>query len=229
MSHQIGFHNFFDRWLQRQQSYLDQLIDFSSSPNSHENPEQQRDLIIERVLSHYQEYYKEKARTASEDVFSVFSAPWLSSFEQTFLWIAGFKPMMILCLVKNIVGGDLTAEQLQIMKRMEAETSRAEKELMETIAPVQESVAAPPLLTVARRVGRLMDGEISNLDGAIEKVKKALLGVLQRADELRASTVTKAVEVLSPDQKVKFLVGAAEFQLRIRRWGVERDSKRTTS
>ncbi|KAH7524827.1 protein ZW2 [Ziziphus jujuba] len=235
MSNQNGsnlqerFQNFFNGWLERQQSFLDQLDHFYSSLTSHENHlEQQRNSIIEQVLSHYQEYYEEKARAALEDVFTVFSAPWLSSFERTFLWIGGFKPSMILRLVNNILG-DLTPEQLQIMERMKAETSQAEKELMETTATVQESLAAPPLLTLARRVGRLMGGEILNLDGALERVKTAMLGVLQSADGLRASTVRKLVEVLSPDQKVRFLMRVAQFQLSIRRWGVQRDSQRATS
>ena len=36
---------------------------------------------------------------------------------------------------------------------------------------LQESVEAPPMLALARRVGRLMDDEISSLDSAIEALK----------------------------------------------------------
>ncbi|KAF3446528.1 hypothetical protein FNV43_RR12621 [Rhamnella rubrinervis] len=214
------FQIFFDGWLQRQQSFLDQLLLVSACPDSHEKVERQRTLV-DQVLSHYQEYYEEKARTAWEDVFTVFSAPWLSPFERTFLWIGGFKPLFVLRLVSNVVGGDLTSDQSRVIERLKQETSQAERELNEMIAKVQESVAAPPLLASARRLGRLMDGRISNLEEAIETLKNAMLRVLESADELRWSMVRKVIEVLSPDQTVKFLVAAAEFQLRMRRWGLQ--------
>ena len=54
------------------------------------------------------------------------------------------------------------------------------------------------MLALARRVGRLMDGEISSLDSAIEELKTAMLQVIEGADSLRKSTVSKVVEILSP-------------------------------
>lgn len=219
------FQAFFNGWLQRQQSFLDQLHLLSASPDGHEKVERQRTLV-QQVLLHYQEYYEEKARTATVDVFTVFSAPWLSPFERTFLWIAGFKPLMVLRLVNNAVGADLTHEQSRTMERLRQVTSQAERELTQTMATIQASVAAPPLLALARRMERLRDGEISNLDEAIETAKAAMLRVLELADALRGWMVRRVVEVLSLDQTVKFLVTAAEFQLRIRRWG---ESQRTTT
>ena len=47
-----------------------------------------------RDLTHYQHYYEEKSRLAQYDIFVLFSPPWFSALERTFLWIAGFKPRL---------------------------------------------------------------------------------------------------------------------------------------
>ena len=52
------------------------------------------------------------------------------------------------------------------------------------------------MLALARRVGRLMDGEISSLDSAIEALKTAMLQVIEGADSLRKSTVSKVLEIV---------------------------------
>ncbi|XP_040367460.1 uncharacterized protein LOC112178235 [Rosa chinensis] len=74
------------------------------------------------------------------------------------------------------------------------------RELEEKMARIQESVAAPPILETARRVGRLMDGKISTLDEAMEALKAKMLRLTESADGLRGSTARKVVEVLSPSQ-----------------------------
>lgn len=75
------------------------------------------------------------------------------------------------------------------------------------------------MLALARRVGRLMDGEISSLDSAIEALKTAMLQVIEGADSLRKSTVSKVVEILSPirscsvsssNEKVRIAKGLAK-------------------
>lgn len=138
------------------------------------------------------------------------------------LWLAGFKPTLILRMVESAVE-DLKPEQATELDRLKLETRRSERELSETMARIQESVAAPPVLPTARRVGRLMDGQISTLDEAMEELKAAMLRLIESADGLRGSTVRKVVEVLSPSQTVKVLAAVAEFQLRIRSWGLQRD------
>ncbi|PRQ20847.1 hypothetical protein RchiOBHm_Chr7g0232581 [Rosa chinensis] len=78
------------------------------------------------------------------------------------------------------------------------------RELEEKMARIQESVAAPPILETARRVGRLMDGKISTLDEAMEALKAKMLRLTESADGLRGSTARKVVEVLSPSQSEGF-------------------------
>ena len=85
---------FLDNWLLRQRALLDQLVISSALPESSVNDERQRHLI-EQVMCHYQQYFHEKSRAAAEDVFVIFSPPWLSTLERALLWLTGFKPTLI--------------------------------------------------------------------------------------------------------------------------------------
>ncbi|KAM1254168.1 hypothetical protein ACFX2J_041953 [Malus domestica] len=79
-------------------------------------------------MSHYQQYFTEKARMAIKDMFVLFSPPWLSSFEKSLLWLGGFKSLMVLRMVDNSIE-DLTVEQAKEMDAVKGETRRAEQEL----------------------------------------------------------------------------------------------------
>ncbi|KAF9596447.1 hypothetical protein IFM89_011276 [Coptis chinensis] len=113
VSNEIAFENFFEVWLVRQQYYLDQLLPFLSSQS---NREKELQTLVGQVLAHYQHYYEAKSRSASENVFLIFSPPWFSTFERSFLWIAGFKPGLAFRIVDRSVGGPLWME---IVRRME--------------------------------------------------------------------------------------------------------------
>ncbi|KAF3949297.1 hypothetical protein CMV_024818 [Castanea mollissima] len=214
--HQLS--TFFEGWLVRQQSFLEQLLHSISSDTTN-----QQTSLIQQVLAHYQEYYEEKAKIPRNDVFLLFCPPWLSSFERSLLWVAGYKPYLVFKIVDGAVN-DLKAEQTLRMEEVKVETVKKEKELTETLARLQESVVALPMLALARQVGRLMDGEIFSLDLAVEALNTAMLQVIEGANSLRKSTASKVVEILSPIQIVKFLATAAQFHLQTRRWGLQRDS-----
>lgn len=158
------------------------------------------------------------------DVFLLFSPTWLSSYEQALSWITDYKPSLVLRLLDGTVQG-LTAEQTQRLEQVKDETKKEEKELNAAMAGVQESVAGPTMLELVRRVGRLLDEEIGELESSLEGLKRAMVEILGRADQLRVSSVRKAVAILSPPQTVQFLAEAAEFQLRVRRWGSQSDSR----
>lgn len=182
--------------------------------------------LIKQVLAHYQLYHEEISKAVSEDVFRTFSAPWLTSYERTLLWISGFKPSIVFRLVDSAVK-DLTPAQAASLEELKADVKRKERDLTEAMASLQETVAAPPLVGLARRAGRLVDGEICEMKNAIEELKIGMLGVFYSADLLRGSTMKRVMEILKTDQTLRPLAAATEFQQRIRRWGIQRDSQRT--
>ncbi|XP_022962178.1 protein DOG1-like 4 [Cucurbita moschata] len=218
-----NFGNFYEIWLTRQREFLKELLHVLQI----EEHEEEKQLgVINQVLAHYQNYHEEISKAAGEDVFRVFSAPWLSSYERTLLWISGFKPSIVFRLVDGAVK-DLTAVQVIRVEELKAEVRRKERDLTEALASLQETVAAPPIVGLARRAGRLVDGEICEMENAIEELKIGMLGVFDSADLLRGSTMKRVMEILRTDQTVRLLAAATEFQLRIRRWGLQRDMQGT--
>uniref|UniRef100_K7KU33 DOG1 domain-containing protein n=1 Tax=Glycine max TaxID=3847 RepID=K7KU33_SOYBN len=155
------------------------------------------------VLSHYQQFMEEKSNVANDDVYLLFSPPWLSAYERALLWIGDYKPSLIHRLVDGAVKG-LTAEQRGRVERTRDKTKRAERELTEAVASVQESMAN------------------NGAGAALEGLGKALEKVLERADELRALAMRKVVGILSPPRTVALLAATMHFQMRVRMWGLQR-------
>ncbi|XP_007026666.2 PREDICTED: transcription factor HBP-1b(c38) [Theobroma cacao] len=223
-NHNAGsFDAFFQVWLERQEQYLDELL--SVQQRSHEAREDDLKDLITRVLSHHQQYYEEKSRVAHRNIFLVFSPTWLSSFERASLWIAGFKPGFALKLVSNSVQ-DLSQEQSERIKRLMAETRVEERVLNDELARVQESIAAPPLLEIARKRARLMNAEIAGEQAALASLRKAVEEVVAAADLLRMTTAMRVVEILNPVQNVNFLTAATQLLVKLRNWGLQKDGER---
>lgn len=218
-----SFQSFFHGWLSRQQGFLDQLLTLSLTPDSPLKMQRQN-ALIQQVLSHYHQYFQEKSRLADADVFLVFSPTWLSTYERALLWIADYKPSLVFHLVDGAVD-DLSPEQKVTLERVRDDTRREERVVTGAMVSVQEILGGPSMLQLARRVGSLVDGEIDELDSALEVLKNAMMGVLERADELRVSTARKVLEILRPSQAVQFLAAAAQFQLRVRSLGTRLDSR----
>ncbi|KAK6779706.1 hypothetical protein RDI58_021890 [Solanum bulbocastanum] len=216
------FEAFLQGWLRRQEQFLNELtitqttLDESIMRN-----------LISRILAHYQEYYEEKSRMSHINVFYMFSPSWFTPLEKSFLWIAGFKPGLAFPLVMNSLN-DLAENQIERINRLRIETRIEERNLMDKLAKIQESVAAPPLMGLAQQYGMevLRDGEITEVDEEIETLRSAVENVVTDADRLRTRTADSVVGILNPLQSLKFLEAAAQLQLRIRMVGMQREAER---
>ncbi|KAI3689114.1 hypothetical protein L2E82_47063 [Cichorium intybus] len=211
-----SFAEYFEGWEVQHKTYLEKLI-----ANQNETEEESLRHLVEQVLCHYQEYYNEKIKAAESDVFLMFSPPWFSSFERTLLWASGFRPSIAFRLVRESVGVELSEEQKARIAAVREKTRRVEKEIGEAMAGVQESVAAQPFYGLVKRAARLVDGEVSEMENAVEELKAVMLAVMRDADCLRQHTAGEVLEVLTPAQKVKFLAGTSQFWLQSRRLGME--------
>ncbi|KAF9590820.1 hypothetical protein IFM89_038542 [Coptis chinensis] len=222
----MNFSRFYHVWLQHLQLLLEQL---AASPKPITNEDQHYTIqLISRVMSHYDDYYRVKTHAAKNDVFSMFSASWLTSLEQSLNWIAGWRPTTIFHLVYtessacfearlldllqgNRTGdlGDLSPAQLARVSELQCETVRKENEITTELGSWQESACDI--------VSLLLDQEPE-----VERLVK----VLEKADDLRLKTIKSVVEVLTPQQAVEFLIAAAELQFGVRGWGLAIDQRR---
>ncbi|KAJ0088587.1 hypothetical protein Patl1_31358 [Pistacia atlantica] len=213
----VSFENFFQGWLVRQEHYLEELL--SAKDDCHDDLKD----LINRVLAHYHQYYEEKSRLARSNIFLLFSPTWFTAFEQTFFWIAGFKPTLAFALVNDAI--TLTQEQNQRINSLKGEIRMEEKILNDELAKIQESVAAPPIMELARRWGSSVDGGITEEQEVMQSLRSALESLVASADLLRTTTARKVVEILNPVQNVRFLAAATQLQLRIRSWGLQREGE----
>ncbi|KAI3997439.1 hypothetical protein MKX01_008046 [Papaver californicum] len=220
------FEAFFTGWLIRQENYLDQLI--STEKNFQNIPEPELRSLVSQILTHYQQYYAAKAVVTRDDVFVMFTPPWFSSYELTYLWITGFKPSLAFKIVdKSVNRGELTDEQFKALYLLKVQTKAAERDLNNKMYKVQESWALPPLVNLALRNpagSRRVDGE--TIVGAMNTLRKEMETLVESADFNRMATARKIVEILSPVQSVRFLAAATKLQVNIRMLGLQRDAER---
>ncbi|PIA50802.1 hypothetical protein AQUCO_01200214v1 [Aquilegia coerulea] len=216
----ICFANFFETWLVTTKIYMDKLNFLSSKIHQ----EAELESLVVQVLSHYQHYYDTKSRAARENVFMLLSPPWLSTFERAFLWIAGFKPALAFRIVETSVGRELTIPQVEKIEKLKVETRVTEKAFTDEMATIQNKIAGPPMVKIVTRTDT---AEV--LDIVTGKIKESLRDLVLNADILRTTTTKELVDILSPVQAAKFLAAAAQHQLRIHKFGLQRDAARNAT
>ncbi|EOA36079.1 hypothetical protein CARUB_v10010176mg [Capsella rubella] len=224
-----SFTSFATGWLTRHRYFVEQLTCASSSSSSDVTLEEQQSLVTQ-FLSHCLQYYQEKyaaVSIAGDNVFTFFCPPWFSSYAKLILWVGDFKPSLIFKLTDASVD-DLTSHQQDRISSLRSDTRRKEREVMRDFALVQQSVADPPVMLAARRVGAvgMVDGEESDLEEAMEVLKSGMAAAMNNADQLRCSTVGKVVEILTPSQAIKVLRTIGELHLRLRELNLESDHER---
>jgi hypothetical protein len=120
-----AFEEFIHGWIIRQRNYLDELISAQVQQQQQELADSDRLNLLNRVLCHYGQYYEEKSKIAHQNILLLFSPPWFSSLERTFLWVAGFKPGLAFQLVNKTLE-DLSEDQRQRLSKLKQETKMKE-------------------------------------------------------------------------------------------------------
>lgn len=254
-----SFHKFFECWIIEQNHHLQQLVSASAGHRRRRgDPEAEvvddetvLSPLVQRVVQHYEHYYRAKSRWAKGDVFSMFNPTWRSTLEDAFLWVAGWRPSMAFHLLYSKSGlqleaslddlirglstgdlGDLSPTQMERVDELQKVTLMEEKEITEKLAKQQERVADSSMVELSHAVTELMrSGEVDRVtenegrvEAALAPKEEGLVEILERADELRMKTLREVIGVLSPIQSVYFLIAAAELHLRVHEWGKKRDA-----
>ncbi|CAK8579025.1 unnamed protein product [Lathyrus sativus] len=242
-----SFHNFFECWMVQQNKYLNELVAANSAQP--QLTDDKMHVVIDKVVEHYEYYYKEKSRRAKKDVLSMLSPPWLSSLEAAFLWIGGWRPSVAFHLLyskcsmhfqarlndliqgqKTCDLGDLSASQLAEIDDLQRRTIREEREIADMMAEHQETIADAPMVELSHVVSEMIgrgQNEKKGLEERIESIIEAKLEglekILQKTDDLRLRALQGIVNILTPKQAIYFLIAAAELHLRLHEWGKKKD------
>ncbi|XP_043721970.1 protein DOG1-like 4 [Telopea speciosissima] len=236
---QENFHKFFECWLAEQNHYLQELLSASkdnNNPNRNEDParadeEEEKVLrpLINRVVRHYEEYYKAKSIWVEHDVLRMLSPTWRSKLEDAFLWIGGWRPSIAFHLLYSKSGlqlenhltelfrglrtgdlADLSPSQLTRIDELQRKTIREEKEVTEKMAKHQETIADSSMVELSHVVTELMndrDGERSSHgDAEREAERERVNSALKRKEQGLERIVEKA-----NDLRLRTLEGVIEI------------------
>ncbi|MFS7906672.1 putative transcription factor TGA like domain-containing protein [Helianthus anomalus] len=249
------FNGIFDCWLCELNTILEQLVTAVNSNNCNDNKGDSGSvlhLLIIRSIGHYEEYYKMKSDAEKGDIVSMFAPAWLTSLEDAFLWIAGWRPTTVIHLLYSKSGiqleaslanliplftagdlGDLNLIQLNRVEELQKKTVHAERRISEKMAKVQESAADASMVDLSNAISEMMREEnedgVMDHNGRVESMLEPKTGALEEvvhmADGLRMKTLKAVIEILTPIQGVYFLIAAAELRLRVHDWGLKRDGR----
>ncbi|CAO2833876.1 unnamed protein product [Amaranthus hypochondriacus] len=215
-----SFTIFLQNWLDHQQAYLNQLVEIKYSTET-ANKQQ----LIKKLHSHYANYYEEKSKIIWDDTILLFSPPWLTTLEKTFLWVGGFKPTLAFTLLEASVS-NMEPSQVEKVQKLKSETIKEEHNLMEALVMVQESMGSRMLSSLDRHGDGLVNGEVSEFDEVMQELKTSMARVIQNADILRRNTMMGMFGILDLDQNLKFLIALLKYQLGVRAYGLQNDAQR---
>ncbi|XP_020085831.1 protein DOG1-like 4 [Ananas comosus] len=252
------FARFYENWLAEQERDLADLRSAAAAAAARGGGEEEEDgggrrplqNLVDRVVGHYEYYYRAKAASARRDVLPMFSPTWTSSTENLFTWVGGWRPSTAIQLLYSKSGLQLEARlsniiralpspdlaglspaQLERVDRLHRRTVRREREIAEDEAAVQEAVAEARMLEIAQamRGSEGTEAAVGEMRGQMSGKEEGMERVLEMADELRVETIKGLVEILEPIQAVHFLIAAAELQLAVRQFGMRKDAEAAAS
>lgn len=87
-----SFHVEYSRWLDEQNRRISELREAVSS---HAADGELR-LIVDGVITHYEDIFRIKGDAAKADVFHILSGMWKTPAERCFLWLGGFRSSELL-------------------------------------------------------------------------------------------------------------------------------------
>jgi transcription factor TGA len=88
----LAFDMEYARWLEEHNRQVNEL---RAAVNAHAGDNDLRS-VVEKIMSHYDEIFKQKGNAAKTDVFHVLSGMWKTPAERCFLWLGGFRPSELL-------------------------------------------------------------------------------------------------------------------------------------
>lgn len=91
----LAFDMDYARWLDEHNRLIS---DLRSALSSHVSDGEMR-LLVQGVMSHYDEIFRLKSLAAKTDVFHMLSGMWKTPAERCFMWLGGFRCSEVLKVI----------------------------------------------------------------------------------------------------------------------------------
>lgn len=232
------FSNCHSNWVTQQKNDLKELLQVL---NEEAQDEAKLRHLAETNMKHFEEYCDNRAILAHVNAPIFFSPTYCSTYENSYSWLAGFRPTLSIRLVYTICGaeleshldeylqgdiqdglGNLSAMQLTLINELQCRTIEHEEKLSNQMASLQENMADNPLALMAY-ISKAPFEFDRDADTAIDTSSLALATILEESDELRVNTLKDMIKILTPLQTVDFLVASKKLHLSIHEGGKRRD------
>ncbi|KAM7484536.1 hypothetical protein LguiA_000545 [Lonicera macranthoides] len=217
-SHSVGgngalaFDLDYARWLDEHQRLIN---DLRSALNSQVGDNELR-LLVDAVLSHYDEIFRIKSIGTKSDVFHMLSGMWKTPVERCFMWLGGFRSSELLKILGNQLE-PLTDQQLMGICSLQQSSQQAEDALSQGMEALQQSlVETLSSNSIGPTAGssNVADymGQMAIAMGKLATVEN----FLHQADLLRQQTLQQMHRILTTRQAARALLVISDYMSRLR-------------
>ncbi|EPS62739.1 hypothetical protein M569_12050, partial [Genlisea aurea] len=206
-----AFDAVYAKWLDEHQQLIS---DLRSALNSQAGESELR-LLVEGVMTHYDEIFRLKSVAAKSDVFHMLSGMWKSPAERCFMWLGGFRCSEVLKILGNHIE-PLTEQQLVGICNLQQSSLQAEDALSQGMEALQQSLVET---LSSNSFGPCNSGNVADYMGqmAVAMSKLATLGnFLHQADLLRQQTLQQLQRILTSHQAANALLAISDYRARLR-------------
>ncbi|KAL6538937.1 hypothetical protein OROMI_025263 [Orobanche minor] len=207
----LAFDLDYARWLDGHHRLVN---DLRSGLNSHVGDSELR-LLVESVMSHYDELFRLKSIGSKSDVFHMLSGMWKTPAERCFMWLGGFRCSEILKILGNQIE-PLSEQQLVGICNLQQSSQQAEDALSQGMEALQQSLVDT---LSPNSFGSRSSGNVADYMGhmAIAMSKLATLeNFLHQADLLRQQTLHQLQRILTTRQASRALLAISDYTSRLR-------------
>ncbi|KAL3654383.1 hypothetical protein CASFOL_004064 [Castilleja foliolosa] len=207
----LAFDMDYARWLDEHQRLIN---DLRLAVNSHLGDSELR-VLVENVMSHFDELFRLKALGAKSDVFHMLSGMWKTPAERCFMWLGGFRCSEILKILGNQIE-PLMEQQLVGICNLQQSSQQAEDALSQGMEALQQSLVET---VSSNSLGPHNSGNVADYMGqmAIAMSKLSTLeNFLHQADLLRQQTLQQMQRILTTRQAARAFLAISDYMSKLR-------------
>ncbi|XP_057810601.1 transcription factor TGA2-like isoform X2 [Salvia miltiorrhiza] len=199
------------RWLVEHERLTDDLRSSLSSGKG----DNELHLLVDAVVSHYDDLYRIKSAGVRSDMFHILSGAWRTPVERCLMWLGGFRSSDLLKVLEKQIQ-PLTEQQLVGICNLQQSCQQTEDALSQGMEALQQSVLHTLSSTsLARRsAGNVVD-YASHMATAMSNIQ-TIEDFLNQADLLRLHTLQQLQRILSPCQAARALLAINDYKSRLR-------------
>ncbi|XP_020554921.1 transcription factor HBP-1b(c38)-like [Sesamum indicum] len=199
------------RWLDEHQRLINNL---RTAVNSHVT-DSELQLLVDGVMSHYDEIFRLKSSGAKSDIFHILSGVWKSPAERCLMWLGGSRSSEVLKVLGNQIE-PLTEQQLVGIFNLQQSSQQAEDALSQGMEALQQSlVETLSSSSVGPRSSENVADYMGQMAAAMSKLA-TLENFLHQADLLRLQTLQQLRRILTARQAARALLAINDYKSRLR-------------